>query len=125
MRLGPTTCTLILAEAMPALGADVTYLPAATVSAAFERGAVLYDGAGTNYMVHASRRDAAGQAEVHLRDADVIYVLKEGRAKATPVILGQLVGSRIPVLGGLQKADQVVEDAAGLAPGARIRAKGR
>jgi quercetin dioxygenase-like cupin family protein len=76
MRIGPTTCTLLLAAAMPALGADVTYLPAATVSAAFERGAVLYDGAGTNYMVHASRRDAAGQAEVHLRDADIIYVLE-------------------------------------------------
>ena len=26
-------------------------------------------------MVHASRRDGAGQAEVHAKDADIIYVL--------------------------------------------------
>ena len=31
-------------------------------------------------MVHASRRDAAGQAEVHARDADIIYVL-DGTAR--------------------------------------------
>ena len=27
-------------------------------------------------MVHASRREAAGQAEVHTRDTDIIYVLE-------------------------------------------------
>lgn len=59
-----------------ALGADVTYFPAEKVSAAFAKGAVLFDGAGTNYMVHASRRDSAGQAEVHARDTDIIYVLE-------------------------------------------------
>jgi mannose-6-phosphate isomerase-like protein (cupin superfamily) len=76
MRLRRTILGLLLAGAMPALGSEVTYFPAATVSAAFDRGAVLFDGAGGNYMVHASRRDAAGQAEVHLKDADVIYVLE-------------------------------------------------
>jgi mannose-6-phosphate isomerase-like protein (cupin superfamily) len=36
---------------------------------------VLYDGAGgRNYMVHTSRRERAGQAEVHARDTDIIYV---------------------------------------------------
>jgi mannose-6-phosphate isomerase-like protein (cupin superfamily) len=35
---------------------------------------VLFD-QGERYMVHASRRDGAGQVEVHARDADVIYVL--------------------------------------------------
>jgi len=55
----------------------VTYLPAAEVRAGFSHGAVLVD-AG-RYMVHASRRDAAGQAEVHARDTDIIYVL-EGAA---------------------------------------------
>ena len=49
------------------------------VTAAFATGAVLFDGVGTNYMVHASRRETAGQAEVHARDTDVIYVL-EGSA---------------------------------------------
>src|SRR5205807_1964202 len=34
---------------------------------------------GGNYMVHASRREAAGMAEIHTKDADVVYVL-EGTA---------------------------------------------
>jgi mannose-6-phosphate isomerase-like protein (cupin superfamily) len=76
MRFQRTILALLAAGAVPALGADVTYFPAAKVSAAFDAGAVLYDGAGGNYMVHASRREKAGQAEVHLRDADVIYVLE-------------------------------------------------
>jgi mannose-6-phosphate isomerase-like protein (cupin superfamily) len=91
MRLGRTTFALLVAAAMPALGADVTYFPAAQVSAAFERGAVLYDGAGGNYMVHASRREAAGQAEVHLRDTDVIYVLE---GTTTFVTGGTLIDAR-------------------------------
>ncbi len=37
-------------------------------------GAVLFDGSD-KYMVHASRRDAAGMAEVHNKDADIIHVL--------------------------------------------------
>jgi glc operon protein GlcG len=53
----------------------VEYFPNERVRDAFAKGAVLFDGDGTNYMVHASRRDAAGQAEVHLRDTDIIYVL--------------------------------------------------
>lgn len=53
----------------------VSYFPRDSVRAAFQRGSVLLDGAGRNYMVHASRRDRAGQAEVHVLDTDVIYVL--------------------------------------------------
>jgi glc operon protein GlcG len=50
------------------------------VGAAFDKGAVLLDGTGgRNYMVHASRRDAAGQAEIHTDDTDIIHVL-EGSA---------------------------------------------
>ena len=46
------------------------------VAAAFAQGAVLYDGEGVrNYMVHASRREGSGMAEVHARDTDIIYVL--------------------------------------------------
>lgn len=66
----------ILLLAVAAQASDVTYFPAAQVSAAFARGAVLVDGAGRNYMVHASRRDAAGEAEVHVRDTDIVYVLE-------------------------------------------------
>jgi len=53
----------------------VTYFDSAKVSAAFQKGSVLFDGAGGNYMVHASRREAPGMAEVHTKDADIVYVL--------------------------------------------------
>ena len=66
---------MVLAASASAQAADVTYFGADQVSAAFAKGAVLFDGKDANYMVHASRRDAAGQAEVHERDTDVIYVL--------------------------------------------------
>ena len=54
----------------------VSYWKSADVAAAFVKGSVLFDGDdGRNYMVHASHRDAAGMAEVHELDADIIYVL--------------------------------------------------
>jgi glc operon protein GlcG len=59
--------------------APVSYFSKEEVMAAFAKGAVLFDGAGRNYMVHASRREKAGVAEVHTQDADIIYVL-EGSA---------------------------------------------
>jgi len=61
------------ADAMPG---NILYFESEKVSAAFAKGAVLFDGAGgRNYMVHASRRDAPGMAEVHVKDTDIIYVL--------------------------------------------------
>lgn len=62
-------------EAPPA---PVTYFEKEKVATAFEKGAVLFDGSD-KYMVHASHRDKAGMAEVHTKDADIIYVL-EGTA---------------------------------------------
>jgi len=54
----------------------VTFLDSKTVNDAFAKGAVLSGGTnGENYMVHASRREKAGLAEVHDLDTDVIYVL--------------------------------------------------
>ncbi len=53
---------------------QVTYLPAKDVSAGFAKGSVLVDQG--NYMVHASRRDAEGQVEVHDKDTDIIYMLE-------------------------------------------------
>jgi glc operon protein GlcG len=56
--------------------APVAFFESDMVTDAFARGAVLFDGnGGRNYMVHASRRDAPGMAEVHTRDTDIIYVL--------------------------------------------------
>jgi glc operon protein GlcG len=55
---------------------SVSYFDAKDVRAAFDKGAVLFDGGdGSNYMVHASRREKPGMAEVHAQDTDVIYVL--------------------------------------------------
>jgi glc operon protein GlcG len=63
-------------SAMRAVPPPVSYFKADDVRAAFAKGAVLFDGeGGRNYMVHASHRDSAGMAEVHLDDTDVIYVL--------------------------------------------------
>jgi glc operon protein GlcG len=54
-------------------GGAVTFLAAPDVQAAFAAGRPLTETA--DYKVHASRREAAGQAEVHERDTDVIHVL--------------------------------------------------
>src|SRR5262245_17266123 len=58
--------------------ANVTYFDQDKVKEAFEKGAVLFDGSD-KYMVHTSRRDKAGMAEVNTKDADIIYV-QEGTA---------------------------------------------
>ena len=76
MRISPIVLGIGLAAGAPSFAADVAYFPAAQVNAAFAKGAVLFDGAGRNYMVHASRREGAGQAEVHVKDTDIIYVLE-------------------------------------------------
>jgi uncharacterized protein GlcG (DUF336 family)/mannose-6-phosphate isomerase-like protein (cupin superfamily) len=65
----------IAGAAAVAAAPSVSYYQAPQVRDAFAKGAVLFDGEGRNYMVHASRRDGAGQAEVHAKDADIIYVL--------------------------------------------------
>lgn len=71
----------------------VHYYPAADVTAAFAKGAVLFDGAGGNYMIHASRREKPGMAEVHVKDADLIYVME---GSATFVTGGSVVdGKRV------------------------------
>ena len=59
----------------------VTYIESKKVAEAFAKGAVLVGQeehmmhATRNYMVHASRRDAPGVAEIHELDTDIIYVL--------------------------------------------------
>jgi glc operon protein GlcG len=59
----------------------VVYIESKKVAEAFAKGAVLVGQeehmmhATRNYMVHASRRDAPGVAEIHELDTDIIYVL--------------------------------------------------
>jgi len=75
-----------------ALAPSVQYWDQSQVKAAFAMGAVLFDGAGDrNYMVHASRRDSAGLAEVHTKDTDIIYVLD---GAATVVTGGKVIDGK-------------------------------
>ena len=75
--------------ARPAASSTVTYFPAAQVSAAFNKGAVLVNN-GT-YQVHASRREDPGQVEVHVKDTDIIYMLE---GTTTFVTGGTMVGGK-------------------------------
>ena len=79
------------AGAMSASG-EVSYFDKSKVDAAFAQGSVLLDGSnGRNYMVHASRREKPGQAEIHTKDADVIYVLQ---GSATFITGGEAVDGK-------------------------------
>jgi glc operon protein GlcG len=57
----------------------VLFFDAKQVSTSFSTGSVLLNEDDRNYMVHTSRRDKPGMAEVHELDTDIIYVL-EGNA---------------------------------------------
>jgi len=70
--------------------AAVSFFDAANVGAAFDKGSVLFN-EGRSYMVHASRREKAGMAEIHTKDADIIYVLD---GTATVVTGGSAVDAK-------------------------------
>jgi methyltransferase len=72
------------------------------VAAAFARGAVLLDGAGRRCQVHAGRREAPGQAEVHASDTDIFYVV--GGA-ATLVTGGTMVAAETVGPGEVRGSD--------------------
>jgi uncharacterized protein GlcG (DUF336 family)/mannose-6-phosphate isomerase-like protein (cupin superfamily) len=69
----------------------VHYFTRDQVASSFAKGAVLLDGTGRNYMVHTSRRATPGQAEIHTRDTDIIYVVE---GSATLVTGGTAVGAK-------------------------------
>ena len=72
--------------------APVSYFERSKVDEAFSKGAILLDGSdGRNYMVHASRREKPGQAEIHTKDTDVIYVLD---GTATFITGGEAVNAK-------------------------------
>ncbi len=71
--------------------AGAAYFESAAVSAAFAKGSVLFESPDGRFAIHASRRESAGQAEIHAGETDVIHVL-DGRA--TLVTGGQVVGGR-------------------------------
>jgi glc operon protein GlcG len=106
-----------MSHATPA-SKSVLFFDKTQVSASFSKGTVLLDGTNRNYMVHTSRRDQPGQAEVHALDTDIIYVM-EGTAtfvtggtavEAKEIEPSEIRGSRID--GGntrqLSKGDVIV-----------------
>lgn len=103
-----------LGAARTAPGAEpaVVHLDAARVRAAFATGAVLVDTPG--YAVHASRRDAPGEVEIHARDTDVIYVID---GTATLVTGGTAVEPRTVAEGEIRAPRLDGGDARPLGPG--------
>jgi glc operon protein GlcG len=93
-------------------GQQVTYLDAKDVEAAFAVGRPLSETA--DYKIHASRREAAGQAEVHDRDTDVIHVLS---GKATIVTGGKVIDPKITGPGEVRGASIEGGETRTLAPG--------
>jgi len=89
------------AIARPSSQAKVSFFDKNTVDAAFARGAVLFD-ESDKYMVHASHRDKPGQAEVHLDDADVIYVIE---GTATLVTGGDVVAPQTVAPGEIRGSE--------------------
>jgi len=92
-----------MTEVMPTTKPTVLFFDKTQVSASFSKGAVLLDGTNRNYMVHTSRRDQPGQAEIHALDTDIIYVM-EGTAtfvtggtavEAREIAPNEIRGSRI------------------------------
>lgn len=81
--------------------AKVNFFDSKSVVDAFAKGSVLFDGAGRNYMIHASRRDKAGLVEVHDADTDVIYVLD---GTATFVTGGKVVDGKYVAQGEFRGA---------------------
>jgi mannose-6-phosphate isomerase-like protein (cupin superfamily) len=67
----------------------VTTIPAAEVTAAFAKGRPLIENAA--YKIHASRREAPGQAELHALDTDIFHVLE---GSATLVTGGQITDAK-------------------------------
>jgi Cupin len=74
-----------------------TFIGVEATRAAFAKGQPLLETEA--YKVHASRRDAPGLAEIHVRDTDIIYVLD---GVATIVTGGEAVETRTVALDELR-----------------------
>lgn len=83
------TAAKAIADPAPTTPATLVHVEARDAGAAFAAGKPLVETAG--YKVHASRREKAGEAEVHLLDTDVFHVLE---GEAVLVLGGELVEPR-------------------------------
>jgi glc operon protein GlcG len=78
-------------DATPASTPSVLFFDAKQVSTSFSTGSALLEGSDRNYMVHTSRRDKPGLAEIHTLDTDIIYVID---GTATLVTSGTAVDAK-------------------------------
>jgi len=74
-------------------GADekVRYFPSSDVQTCFQKGATLVPGDGRYYKALCGKRDAQGQAELHVRDTDVFYIVD---GTATFITGGKMVNAK-------------------------------
>lgn len=96
----------------PPAAAQVTFFDHAAVRDAFAKGAVLVNHG--DFQVHASHRDAAGQAEVHVHETDIIHVLK---GRATFVTGGTVVDPKQAAPGEIRGASITGGETRELVPG--------
>ena len=78
-----------LGSTMTSSSSDIFYLEGDEVRAAFEKGRPLLE--VSDYKVHASHREMAGEAEIHEGETDIIYMLE---GTATFVTGGKVVDGR-------------------------------
>lgn len=69
----------------------VRYFSSSDVQAGFQKGATLIPGDGGYYKVICGKRDAQGQAELHVRDTDVFYIVD---GTATFITGGKMVNGK-------------------------------
>jgi uncharacterized protein GlcG (DUF336 family)/mannose-6-phosphate isomerase-like protein (cupin superfamily) len=89
---GAKIATEFTASRTTSVQATTGYFAKDIVDAAFDKGGVLFERAEDgNFAVHTSRRDSPGVVEVHLKDADIMYVL---RGSAIIMTGGKLLDGR-------------------------------
>lgn len=84
-----TAAAAAFEQRFPASPVAVSHVVGDEVRSAFAKGAPLVETGA--YKVHASRRDAPGEAEIHQTDTDVFYVLS---GEATFVTGGTIPGAK-------------------------------
>jgi glc operon protein GlcG len=82
-----------------AAAAPVKFFEKGAVDAAFAKGAPLLE--VPQFKIHASRREAPGQAEVHMGETDIVYVLE---GTATFVTGGKVVDGKTTAPGEIRGA---------------------
>ena len=91
MKLFLVLTTLLASAVMIAAEGDsthgVNYAPSDKVATALAKGGTFID--GPDFMVQGSHRDKAGNAELHVKETDVLYIIE---GTATFVTGGTMIG---------------------------------